>query len=57
MKASDISPAVMKVMPSPFRPSGTFEYVNFSRTAAIAMIAMAQPSPEPTPNTTLSANE
>ncbi len=57
MNASDISPAVMKVIPRPFRPSGTCEYVIFSRIAAIATIAIAQPTPEPTPKTTLSANE
>ena len=49
MKPSAIRPAVMKVMPRPCRPSGTSEYFSFSRTPASAVIASAQPTPEPRP--------
>jgi hypothetical protein len=56
MKATDISPAVTNVMPRPRSPAGTSEYAIFSRIAAIATIAIAQPSPEPKAKTTLSPN-
>ena len=55
MKPRDIKPVTMKVIPSPSRPSGTSEYLSFSRMPARATMASAQPTPEPAPNATLSA--
>ena len=49
MKPSDMSPAMMNVMPRPCRPSGTSLYLSFSRTPASAVIANAQPTPLPSP--------
>ena len=51
MKAIPINPVMMKVIPSPLNGAGTFEYLIFSRIAAIATIAKNQPTPEPKPNT------
>ena len=51
MKPSDIRPTVMKVMPRPFRPSGTSLYLSFSRIPASNVIASAHPVPAPTPYT------
>ena len=49
MNPSDISPTVMKVMPSPLRPSGTSLYFSFSRIPASSVMARAQPVPAPMP--------
>lgn len=49
MKAIAMRPAVMKVMPRPFSPSGTSEYFSRSRIAASVTSASAQPRPEPKP--------
>ena len=48
-KARAIKPVVIKVIPRPWRPSGTSLYFNFSRTPASATIASAQPTPLPMP--------
>ena len=55
MKLSDMRPTMMNAMPSPCRPSGTSEYLSFSRMPASAISAIAQPAPLPTPKTTDSA--
>ena len=54
MKATDIRPAVTKVMPRPLRPAGTSEYSSFSRIAAMPTMAIMKPAPDPKPKTTLS---
>lgn len=50
IKPSAIRP-VVKVIPNPRRPAGTFAYFIFSRMPAIATIASIQPIPEPKPYT------
>lgn len=45
-----IKPVIIKVIPSPRKAGGTFEYLIFSRIAAIPTIAKNQPTPEPNPN-------
>ena len=49
LNANPIKPVINIVIPRPFKPSGTFEYFNFSLIAANAMIAKNRPSPEPKP--------
>jgi hypothetical protein len=49
MKAIAIRPTVMKVIPRPRKPVGTLLYFIFSRIPARAMMAIAQPIPEPRP--------
>ena len=51
INAIAIKPVNMKVIPNPRNGAGTFEYRIFSLIAEIAMIASAQPTPEPSPNT------
>ena len=41
IKAIAIKPVISIVKPNPFKPSGTFEYLNFVRIAAIAIMAHA----------------
>ena len=48
-KAIPIRPVINIVIPSPFNPSGTFEYFIFSRIAASATMARKKPVPEPKP--------
>ena len=48
----DIRPVKSMVIPSPLSGPGILEYPNFLRIADIAIIAMAQPTPEPKPKTT-----
>ena len=54
MKAIPIKPVMNIVIPKPFNPSGTLEYLNFSLIAAKAIIAKKKPVPEPNPNTVAS---
>lgn len=49
IKAIPISPVKIKAIPNPRKAGGTFEYLIFSRIAAIAMIAKNQPNPPPKP--------
>jgi hypothetical protein len=56
IKARAIRPVRMNEIPSPLNGAGIFEYLIFSLIAAIPMIAMAQPTPEPTPNTVACAS-
>ncbi len=51
MKAMAIRPVSNIVIPSPRNGFGTFEYFNFSRIAAIAIIASIQPIPDEIPKT------
>jgi hypothetical protein len=53
--AMESNPVSIIVIPKPFKPSGTFEYFNLNRIADIITIAMANPTPELTPNTVDSA--
>ena len=55
MKAMPINPVIRKVIPRPFSPSGTLEYLRRSRIAARATMASNQPIPEEKPNTVASA--
>ena len=50
IKAMPIKPVIIKVIPKPLKGAGTFEYLIFSRIAAIATIASNQPIPEPKAN-------
>ena len=54
MKAIPMSPVIIKVIPSPRKGAGTFEYCIFSRMAAIPTIARKNPTPDPSPNTVAS---
>ena len=49
MKAMAIKPVMIKVIPSPFKGLGTFEYAIFSLIEAMATIAKNHPIPEPIP--------
>ena len=49
MKASDIRPTVIKVIPKPWSPLGTSLYRSFSRMPARQASARAQPTPLPSP--------
>ena len=55
MKAIPIKPVIINVIPKPLSGAGTFEYLIFSRMAAIATIARNQPTPDPRPKTVASA--
>lgn len=57
MKAIPINPVMNIVIPKPFKPSGTLEYLSFSLIAAKAMIARKKPIPDPKPNTVASPIE
>jgi hypothetical protein len=49
IKPIAINPVMINVIPNPLKGAGTFEYLIFSRIAAIANIAKNQPIPDPTP--------
>ena len=45
-----LRPVTINVIPKPLNGPGTFEYLSFSRIAAMATIAMNQPIPDPNEN-------
>ena len=47
-----INPVRSIVMPNPLKGVGMLEYCSFLRMAAMAIIARAQPAPDPKPKTT-----
>ena len=49
MKAIPIKPVIMNAIPVPCMRFGIFEYLIFSLMAAMPMMAMSQPIPEPKP--------